>query len=289
MAKRDKYRAKFLRWHKSYEKRAYKVFKKVFVKYGKSIDLTDVKPHELENYLKKTLDIDLLYDAYAEVYTEIGFTHRQRVLKGINLDAKGFPIHADFTGFKKDVIKYLMKFGGERIVSVHESYILTISKIIRKEITKEYNIYDTAQTILELVMDSEWFKKKKWPWEQPKYYKWQAMRISRTETTAASNYAALQAADDTGFVMEKEWISVGRGYDGRTREHEKGDLFDHVDMDGQKVPRYAKFELRSSKGEKDSLDFPGDPNGHPSDVINCRCTVALIAKRDRAGNLIPTF
>lgn len=283
---RNSYKRKWIRWHKSYEKRATKELRKVFAAYGKSIDLTDVTMDQLDNYLKKTLDIQLLYEAYAEIYTKIGVVHRKRVLEGLGIYKKDFPIHADYSGFKKDVIKYLEKFGGERIVSVHESYIGAIKKMIIKEVAKEWTLYDTAESLIKIIMDA-W--KNRPPWRKKSFYRWQSERIARTETTAAANHAALQAADDTGFVMVKEWISVGRGLDGRTREHEKGDDFDHVDMDAVTVPRYGKFEMMSADGVKEELDFPGDPRGSAANVINCRCTVALRPKRDRAGNLIPTF
>lgn len=286
MAKRNKYIRTYLRWRKGYEKRALKELRKVFREYGRSIDLTGVKPVQLEAYLNETLDIDLLWKAYIKIYTQIGSVHRARVLKGFKAEKKGV-VHASLSGFEKYVVKYLMKFAGNRIVSVHQSYIQTIKDLIVKEIAKEWTLYDTTQSILELITDPTGIIKK------PDFYKWQSQRIARTETTASSNWAALQAADDTGFVMEKEWISLGKWTnDGRTREHEDGDYFDHVDMNHKKVPRYAKFEMESmdpKNPKPDLMDFPGDPSGSAANVINCRCTVALVAKRDENGNLIPTF
>ena len=281
MASRNKYRQKWLRWHKSYERRAAKEFRKVFIKWGRQIDLTGVKPHEIESYLNKLLDRQDLYDAYLKVYLAIGKKHKERVVKGMKSERKNFPIHADLTAFEKNVTKYLLKFAGQRIVSVHESYIKSIATIIRKEIAKEWDIYDTAQTILELVTDP------KFKFFEPKYYKWQSMRIARTETTAASNWAAVQAADELGFVVEKEWIT-GR-WDKRIREHEKGDEYDHWDMNGVRVPREQNFELVDEDGVIDELEFPGDPRGAAANVINCRCTVALVPKLDEQGNYIPSW
>ena len=38
----------------------------------------------------------------------------------------------------------------------------------------------------------------------------------------------------------------------------------------------------------DELAYPGDPKGRAGNVINCRCTVGIIPKRDASGSLIRT-
>jgi hypothetical protein len=37
----------------------------------------------------------------------------------------------------------------------------------------------------------------------------------------------------------------------------------------------------------DLLEFPGDPNASAASVVNCRCSVAPIPKRDQNGFLVP--
>jgi hypothetical protein len=37
----------------------------------------------------------------------------------------------------------------------------------------------------------------------------------------------------------------------------------------------------------DQLRFPGDPLASAASTINCRCSLALLAKRDANGRLIP--
>ena len=107
---------------------------------------------------------------------------------------------------------------------------------------------------------------------KPNFYRAQALRIARTETTAAANFAATEAGGVSGFAMQKEWISA---LDSRTRD-------DHAGTNGQKRPESKPFNVG---GEK--LMYPGDPAGSAGNVINCRCTVAMIPVRDRSGNLIP--
>ena len=124
---------------------------------------------------------------------------------------------------------------------------------------------DAAKEIQELV-------------RKPNFYRWQAERIARTESTTAANYAATEANEVTDFVMEKVWISAR---DGRTRRTPP-DKYDHQDLNGKKVDPNEPFI--TSRGEK--LMYPGAPNGSAGNIINCRCAVAYKAKRDANGDLI---
>ena len=83
--------------------------------------------------------------------------------------------------------------------------------------------------------------------------------------------------------MEKEWISAE---DARTRGFENTQGFDHYHMNGVKVGEKEKFVLNSNKYGQDLLEFPGDPKGKAGNLVNCRCTIALVPKRDDDGNLI---
>lgn len=86
--------------------------------------------------------------------------------------------------------------------------------------------------------------------------------ISRTEVNAASNAASLIGARSTGVPnLQKEWIAIN---DDRTRD-------DHSEVSGTQVPIDDTFTV----GDSD-MDGPGDPNGDPSEVINCRCTLGYV-------------
>lgn len=87
-----------------------------------------------------------------------------------------------------------------------------------------------------------------------------ATRLARTSTTAAENagrVASYRLAADMGIKLQKEWVAT---LDGRTRHS-------HRQVDGEKVP--------NEKGSKFSngCRFPGDPQAHPREVCNCRCTL----------------
>lgn len=107
-----------------------------------------------------------------------------------------------------------------------------------------------------------------------------ARRIVRTELTIASNFADKLVQDKVPFECDKIWISV---HDNRTRDS-------HVKMDGVTVEGDADFHVPVMRGRVqtgvDLMSGPGDPEATPGNVINCRCTKALIPKRDKNNRLI---
>lgn len=87
-----------------------------------------------------------------------------------------------------------------------------------------------------------------------------ARTIARTEIGAAQNAAVTAAGEASGIRYVQVWCSAE---DERTRAS-------HVAADGQRREAGEAFEVG---GER--LERPGDPNGPPELVVNCRCTVLL--------------
>lgn len=89
-----------------------------------------------------------------------------------------------------------------------------------------------------------------------------AIRNARTMVTGAEN-AGRQTSYDrmtkNGVKMKKVWMAT---HDSRVRDA-------HEVMDGQEVDEDEFF----IDGEGNKLMYPGDPNGDPSSVYNCRCTM----------------
>ena len=91
----------------------------------------------------------------------------------------------------------------------------------------------------------------------------QAIRSARTIVTGAENKGRQDSyarAEADGIILAKEWISTN---DSRTRHS-------HAALDGAIVDQDKKFD--------NGLMFPGDQNGRPEEVYNCRCTVAAVVK-----------
>jgi len=87
--------------------------------------------------------------------------------------------------------------------------------------------------------------------------------IARTETHGAANAGAFAAADETGLLLDKEWISAE---DERTRE-------DHALANGQIVAKDVAFDIGG-----EALMYPGDPAGTGGQVINCRCAMGWVVR-----------
>ena len=81
-----------------------------------------------------------------------------------------------------------------------------------------------------------------------------AIKIARTETSAASNNGALQAYDQSGVVKEKEWLHGG----------EECDICDSLEAEGP-IPLHSSF----------SGGFDAPP-AHP----NCICTILPVIEKD---------
>jgi len=160
----------------------------------------------------------------------------------------------------KEILLFLSNEGGVKIASVHDTLIGDIIKSIQNSLGENGTVIDLRNAIQSLIEKSQTF------------YKWQSLRISRTETTSASNFSAIKTAEMSDLVLQKEWISV---IDNRTR-------YDHRFENGQFTDLDKPFIMQSGA----LLQYPGDTTAPANEVINCRCTVAFVPKRDAEGNLI---
>ena len=108
-----------------------------------------------------------------------------------------------------------------------------------------------------------------------------ARLITRTETGRAMNTGAMLAAATSNFLMEKVWVSA---QDNRTRRLPR-DQYDHLHMNGKKVPFDGVFVVPSSE-TIDLMQYPSDAAGSAGNICNCRCAIAFVPKRNDAGDLM---
>jgi hypothetical protein len=108
-----------------------------------------------------------------------------------------------------------------------------------------------------------------------------AAQIVRTEITRAANTGTMAAGETFQYEQNKEWISA---QDRRVRGTDIHDHASHVALDGHKIDVEDVF-IDPRNG--DQLRFPGDPLASAASTINCRCSIALTAKRGANGRLIP--
>lgn len=259
----DKYRDQYLRWHRGYEKRANTELLRVFKGWAKNIRITG-QPNQWIHQMDKQFNEEDLIKAYIRIYSEIGLVHGKRIGLAANMSNKEFNPNFFKESYEKYIAIYLHKSGMSRIYEIRNSFITFMSDVM----TARSLISPDPSTV------ATWIQKMA---GMRKFYRWQALRIARTEATGASNLGGVNAIKDSGYLMDKIWVSA---QDGRTRR-QPDDLYDHWHMNGKSVGTNEKFKMSSTKGSVDELDFPGDPSGHPANIINCRCT--LIYKPRKVG------
>lgn len=150
-------------------------------------------------------------------------------------------------------------------------------------------VYPISQTTRDQILAVlEQGQREGWGYERiadalrdPEMLLWRARMIVRTETLFASDIGRKLAADKSDYETGKEWIAAN---DHRTRHS-------HRAVDGEVVAQDAKFAVSIYKGNLpvgvEMMTGPGDPTASAGNVINCRCTAALVPLRDEGGKLIP--
>jgi len=94
--------------------------------------------------------------------------------------------------------------------------------------------------------------------------KYRARMIVRTEIHSASIATIDETMQQSEIGYTKEWLSA---LDERTRA-------DHAFADGQEVEKDEPFIVGDEK-----LMVPGDPDGSPENIINCRCNILYNTKK----------
>lgn len=103
-----------------------------------------------------------------------------------------------------------------------------------------------------------------------------AVRTARTMTTSCENGGRLDSyerAEALGVEMQKGWMATD---DNKTRDS-------HREINGTFVGVDEMFILSDSN----EMEYPGDPNGEPEEVYNCRCT--LVGKVGKVEKGLPKY
>ena len=268
MATVNGYRRKYLKWYASYELLAFRTLHKVFRDWGKSIDFTMMNERNYEQVIANSVDIEQLVEAYKKIYGYIGVLHGKRTGRLLIRSLKLFSAGDFENSYINDIIQWVHNEGGRNIEGVAKTYKADINRIIASGLEEGKGIEEITKELKNFI-------------NKRTFYRWQAQRIARTETTSASNMGAVKAGNIAGVVMDKIWLSAN---DPRTRRLPQ-DTYDHLHMNEVRIRATEKFMVRSKWGVEE-MDYPGDTEGSAGNVINCRCAVAMIAARDKDGNLI---
>ncbi len=165
----------------------------------------------------------------------------------------------------KFVVDYLNRFLIEKITfEVSRTTRDELLKVLQQGVTEGWSIDEMVKRIEDLP-----------------FTKMQAARIVRTEVNRAANVGAKAQSSTFAFEQNKEWISAE---DDRVRGLQPSDHASHVGLNGTTINDGDVF-IDPRNG--DQLEFPGDPRASAASTINCRCSVAYVAKRNAQGRLIP--
>lgn len=149
-----------------------------------------------------------------------------------------------FSMFAFGVMAYIQSKVFNTVIEINDYTKLVIGRIIDHSIEEGLSIPNMVKIIRGVFDD--------------KFSKARSKKIARTEVNRASNFGSWQGAVQTGLELNKFWI---RTFDNRVRKT-------HKKAHGQTVGMTEPFRVGQA-----NLMFPGDPDGPPEEVINCRCTL----------------
>ena len=264
----SQYRKRWLRRHARYERLAYRTIIAELRKQANNIPFILLTEDNYKGTIERAISQQSFVQSYYNIYDQIGQKEGLWMGKFINRQikqgTKDFTINEFLSEWSRRLLQFLINESSVRITNVRRNFIEYIQEVLAQGIADGKDISEIA-TDLQLLI------------QRRDFYRWQALRIARTETTAAANFASIVSADVSGVVSDKMWISTR---DARTRRKPKN-KFDHCNMNGVKVGVNEDFIV---SGEK--MRFPGDPKGSEGNVINCRCSSAIVPRRDANGRIM---
>ena len=195
---------------------------------------------------------DYLNTKIGAVITDLYKTAAKIAFRKYKPTIKSFGDNSDIV---QEILAYLHKYLLEKVVlPISQTTIDQIESVLQQA---QKGGWGVDKTVKEL--------------EDADLTLYRARLIVRTETVKATNITQIAAADNENFEMEKQWIAIE---DARTRLSHS-----HAGVDGERLPLDEPYS--------NGLMFPGDPNGEPEEIVNCRCTQGFFAARDLNGKLIP--
>lgn len=196
----------------------------------------------LSNYIQLFLDSDMTIpqvDSFSNVIFDIV---KQGIELGVRLQAKSL---AD---------RYFTRYGASRARLIQSTTNKQLLALIARGQRQGLN----RDEILDLIAS-----------KLPNMARGRAMTIVNTELHAATQFGSLAAARDKRGVLTKTWYTVE---DDKVRSIAGGAAFSHTALHMRKIDLNSSFLVPRRGGGFEEIKFPGDPDGSPGNIINCRCT-----------------
>lgn len=216
----------------------------------KSLDNLTTPEEIIEIVRNFKINEELVRVNYEKFYVRTGVAFAKDKVKG----SKGRLETKQEDDWIPKIMEYVRTNTGKKITEVITTHYKDIERIakeaVREGITEGWGMDKIARAIQK---------------SQGEIDLWKALRIARTEVVAASNEGVKVGADELPGNKEKVWIST---IDERSRP-------EHIEMDGVSVLYNEDFTV-----DGESLEFPGDPNGSPGNIINCRCGYEILVSSE---------
>lgn len=264
---KDEYKLSWLSVHGVYERQLYRIYKNALDKQIKEV-VKSIEEDGLETamlLLPITVNPEIMRLAYQKAYELVGVKHGKWVTDWMTIfeqpTKSRYGVHSrkllafgsEF--WRRKMRDFLMIFGAEKVVEVDTTTINRIRRLLVQFQTQGLSVIDQARAMVKEL-------------NNPAYNKNRALTISRTETTSAANYTAVEAGKEANYLTIKEWLSIE---DNRTRPS-------HAEANGQQTDLNGFFTVG---GEQ--LEYAGDPRGSAGNIISCRCSTLVIPQLDEDG------
>ncbi|SHH69020.1 Phage Mu protein F like protein [Chryseobacterium oranimense] len=257
----------FIQHHNAYEAKALKQIIIAIKDFFSNIPFKNLNFENAKNIILLNGDEDLFIKTIFKIHYKTGMAYGRYIYSQFKKEnpiqiKKYKPLPFFNEAFQSYILSYFNLYAGTDIRSIPESLADNVVREISNGTFENETIEEMQKRIYRTI-------------NKPDFYMWQALRIARTEVSAAMNYSKEIAGNVSGVLFDKVWI--GRN-DGRERAS-------HIAMNGKKVSKDEEFEVGGYK-----MKYPCDrSSGVPArEIINCRCTYGFEAKRDEFGRLIFT-
>jgi uncharacterized protein with gpF-like domain len=218
---------------------------------AKAISEAVTPEQALQNAMEAASNTRLVTLTIVEIWYVTGFAFFKATQKAIKTKKyAGYASEEDF--WRAYVNSFVTRNFLQKVKGIDDTTVQAIQVYLTAGIEQGWGIEKMAKAMLSDKI--------------PNLNKARALRIARTEVTAASNAGSIQGAKSSGVAgLKKKWIVA---IDDRARQS-------HLDVwfetNTNPIPLDDFFNVGGSQ-----MQFPGDPLGAPAQVINCRCAVGYV-------------
>lgn len=209
--------------------------------------LGDIAPAEIKQRIPSLLKPDLMQKYVIDLWSQVGGKFASEMARKIN-SKKSFDDPE--LGMWEDAFRAYMYERSQKIAKkILSTQAEMLNQIIDKVTADALRSGTSIQTITGQLRDD--FMR-----QLVTVQSYEAERIARTEVIGSSNKGSYDGAKSTGADIQKGWSTSGLA--GIRQTHLLYESFGWKSMDFEYAP---------------GLLHPGDPNGSPEEIINCRCTI----------------